>query len=105
MSMNDRQKGFENKFAYDQEKLFKIEARACRYLGQWAAEQLGLSGDEAADYAKSVVASNMDEPGLDDVTNKVLGDFQAKNLDITLHMIETKLEQKLAQVAKELEGE
>lgn len=105
MSMNEREKGFENKYAHDQHKLFKIEARACKLLGLWAAEKLSLTPDEADAYAKAVVASNMDEPGFDDVKAKVLKDFEEKGLDITAHMIDVALEKKLNLAAEQIEND
>ena len=54
-TFDKRQEGFERKFAHDAELKFKAEARRNRLLGSWAAELMGLSGDEADAYAKSVV--------------------------------------------------
>lgn len=105
MSMNEREKGFENKYAHDQHKLFKIEARTSKLLGLWAAEKMSLTADEADAYAKEVIASNMDEPGFDDVKAKVLKDFQAKSLDITAHMIDVALEKKFALAADQIEND
>jgi hypothetical protein len=34
-SFEDRKKGFEKKFAHDEEKEFKISARRNKYLGEW----------------------------------------------------------------------
>ena len=45
---SDRQKGFERKFAHDEELRFKATARRNRLLGLWAAEKLGKTGDDAA---------------------------------------------------------
>ena len=42
--LDERKKGFEGKFARDQELEFKILARRNKYLGVWAAEKLGISG-------------------------------------------------------------
>ena len=36
-SFDDRKKGFEKKFAHDEEKQFKINARKNKYLGEWAS--------------------------------------------------------------------
>jgi len=77
----DRENALETKYAHDQEKLFKIEARACKLLGLWAAQEMGLSGDEAADYAGNVIAHNLKEPGLNDVVTKVSADLAAKDKD------------------------
>ena len=35
-SFDERQKGFEKKFAHDQELQFKVSARRNKYVGQWA---------------------------------------------------------------------
>ena len=76
----DRERGEEKKFSLDQETLFKATARRNKLLGLWAADVLGLAGDEAEAYAKSVVVSDLEEPGDEDVIRKVLGDFDAKGV-------------------------
>ena len=83
MSMDDRQKGFETKYALDQQLQFKIEARASKLVGNWAAGKMGLSAEETVTYAREVVASNLDEPGFDDVKRKVMGDFSAAGVTVT----------------------
>ena len=52
-------------------------------LGLWAAEQMGVSGEAADDYAKEVVVSDFDRPGDEYVLEKVLKDFTDKGLDIS----------------------
>ena len=42
-----REESFENKFAHDEEVLFKVLAHANRMVGLWAAEKLGKTGAEA----------------------------------------------------------
>ena len=37
VSMNDREKAFENKYAHDQEKKFRVIARRNTLRGVWAA--------------------------------------------------------------------
>jgi hypothetical protein len=73
----DREKGFESKFAHDQETQFKIMNRRNKLLGLWAAELMGKTGDAAAAYAKEVVAADFDEPGDEDVFRKVRKDLDA----------------------------
>ena len=48
--LDERKKGFEGKFARDQELEFKILARRNKYLGVWAAEKLGISGPAVEEY-------------------------------------------------------
>ena len=77
-SFDDRQKGFENKYAHDQELQFKAQARRNKLLGLWAAEKMGLTGEAANDYAKTVVRADFDEPGDEDVFRKIRKDLDDK---------------------------
>ncbi len=83
-TFDDREKAFENKFAHDEEMKFKAEARANKLLGLWAAELLGKSGDEAEEYAKSIVLSDFEEAGREDVFRKVSGDLGDKADEATI---------------------
>ncbi len=74
-TFDEREHAFENKFAHDAEMQFKAEARRNRLLGLWAADLLGLSDDEAAEYAKAVVKADFEEAGDEDVYRKVSGDL------------------------------
>jgi hypothetical protein len=91
-SFDDRKDAYEKKFAHDEELLFKAEARCCKLFGLWAAEQMGLNGADAETYAREVIASNLEEPGFDDVKRKVMPDFAQKNVDISEHVIDSMLE-------------
>ncbi|NBX65875.1 MAG: DUF1476 domain-containing protein [Proteobacteria bacterium] len=76
--LENRETAFENKYAHDQDMLFRIESRASRLLGLWAAQEMGLTGEEADNYAGTVVSSNLKEAGTGDVIAKVTGDLVAK---------------------------
>ena len=78
-----RKQDAENRFKHDQELEFKANARRNKLLGLWAAEQMGVSGEAADDYAKEVVVSDFDRPGDEDVLEKVRKDFTDKGLDIS----------------------
>lgn len=79
-SFDKREEGFEKKFAIDEEQRFKAEARRNKLLGLWAAEKLGKSGDDAAAYAKDVVAADFEEAGDADVLRKVTADLAGKGI-------------------------
>ncbi|MEM0986119.1 MAG: DUF1476 domain-containing protein [Pseudomonadota bacterium] len=80
---DDRKKGEEAKYAMDQATEFKVMARRNKLLGLWAADLLGLTGAEAEAYAKTVVLSDLEEPGDDDVFRKVRADLDAKSINRT----------------------
>ena len=74
-TFDDRENAFENKFAHDAEMQFRAEARRNKLLGLWAAELMGKTGDDAANYAKEVVKADFEEAGHEDVVRKVSGDL------------------------------
>lgn len=77
-TFDDRKRSQEAKFAMDEDLRFKAEARRNRLLGQWAAEVLGLTGDEASSYAMNVVTADFEEPGEDDVYRKLKADLAGR---------------------------
>jgi hypothetical protein len=95
-SFDKRGDAFENKYALDESQKFKAEARRNKLLGLWTAEQLGLGSDEAAAYAKEVVAADFEEAGDADVVRKVLGDLTAKGVATTEPAIRTKMDELMA---------
>ncbi|MBI2234353.1 MAG: DUF1476 domain-containing protein [Micavibrio aeruginosavorus] len=88
-NLNDRKDAFENKYAHDQEMMFKLEARTSKLFGLWAAEQLGLSGADAETYAKEVVGANLEEAGFEDIKRKVRADFDKKGIETSDHMLDS----------------
>ncbi len=79
-SFDQREEGFEKKFALDEELRFKAEARRNKLLGLWAAEKLGKTGDAASAYAKEVVAADFEEAGDADVLRKVARDLAGQGV-------------------------
>ncbi|MBP9693471.1 MAG: DUF1476 domain-containing protein [Alphaproteobacteria bacterium] len=96
---DDREKLEESGFSYSQELEFKIYARRARLLGLWAAEKIGLTGQDAENYAKTVVSSDLKEPGHQDLLDKIRADFSSHEVSISDHRL--KLEaQKMYEIAK-----
>ena len=77
-TFDDRESAFESKFAHDADMQFRAEARRNKLLGLWAAGLLGKTDDAAAEYAMTVVAADMQEPGSEDVVAKVAADLAGK---------------------------
>lgn len=97
-TFNDREAGFERKFALDEEQEFRAGARRNRLLGEWAAGLMGL--ESADDYAKAVVKSDFEQPGDEDVLRKVFGDLKSAGVDITEGAVRRKMDELLG-VARE----
>lgn len=99
---DDRKKDAERKFQHDEEMRFKIMARRAKLLGLWVAGQLGLKGDGAEAYAKSMVAEDMTKPGDDDIVAKVIADLKVKGIEMSEHRIRKELEGFAAQAREQL---
>jgi hypothetical protein len=90
-TFDKRERGFESKFVHDEELRFKATARRNKMLGNWAAGQLGLTGDAAAAYANELVTADLENQADDDTLRKVAEDLRPKGIsaeEITAKMEE-----------------
>lgn len=101
---NDRERAEEAKFALDEDTQFRITARRNRLLGQWAAEQMGLSAVEAEAYAKAVVQADFEEAGDEDVIRKLLGDLTSAGVEVSEGDIRAALDAKMVEARRALLG-
>lgn len=92
-SFSRREKGEERKYEHDQQLLFKAESRRNKLLGLWLAEIFGLTGADADTYAKEVVIADLDEPGVEDIMRKVMGDIKERAATVTEAEVRSKLQQ------------
>ena len=104
-TFDKREEGFEKKFAHDQEMQFRAAARRNRLLGLWAAELMGKSGSGAQDYARTVVESDLQKAGDDDVLEKVRTDLAAAGVPRSDHQIRRVMDDLMAQAVKEIAKE
>ena len=79
-SFDEREKGFEKKFAHDEELQFKVSARRNKYIGEWASKILGYNTDQEKDYIQSVIKADFAEAGDEDVFRKVKDDLKNHNI-------------------------
>jgi hypothetical protein len=103
-SFDDREKAYEKKFAHDAELKFKASARRNKLLGVWAAEKMGMTGDDVEHYAKGVVLADLEEPGDEDVFRKVRSDFNDAGIDQSDHQIRRTMEELMDEAVAQIEG-
>lgn len=99
-TFDDREKGFEKKFALDAEQDFKAAARRNRMLGEWAAGLMGLESTE--EYVRAVVKSDFEQPGDDDVLRKVFEDLKGSGVEIRESDVRMKMDELLAQAREQM---
>lgn len=103
-TFNDREKGFEKKFAHDAELKFKAESRRNKMLAEWAGAKLGIAGAALEDYVKDVRRADLAEKGDDDVVRKVLADFAAKGVSVSEGEIRNAMSAFLAKAVTDIEA-
>ena len=96
-TFNDREQGFERKFALDQDQEFRANARRNRALGEWAAGLMGLEGKHVDEYAQAVVKSDLELPGDEDVLRKVFEDLKGSGVSVSEGDVRMKMAELLAQ--------
>ena len=79
-SFDERKKGFEKKFAHDEEKQFKINAKKNKFLANWASQILGHDDDKQKQYVQEIIKADFAEVGDEDVFRKLNTDLNGKNI-------------------------
>jgi len=100
-TFDKREEGFEKQFAHDEELKFKATARRDRLFGLWAAQQMGLTGTAADDYAKSIVIAEIETH---DPFAKVRKDFDDKGVKQTDDQIRRVMTELLARAVTEIKA-
>ena len=97
-AFDKREEGFEKAFALSEEMRFKALARRNKYLGLWAAEQLGMANKPAQDFAREFWESLIGETD-DEALRRRLGDALP---DISAHRIQRKIDEMMARATREI---
>lgn len=104
-TFDEREKEFEARFKHDQEFRFKVTARRNRLLGLWAAAQMGIAGEAAETYAKSVVDAEFAPGGDRRVVDKIAADFAAKGVSLSPAQVRFQLDHFAEEAKKQLMAE
>ena len=94
-TFNDREKGFEKKFANDQEAEFRISAKRNKLLASWVADLLKFNEEQKKNYITEVIKADFQESGDEDVFRKIKKDLEGKNIQ------DTEIRQKMSEFLEE----
>ena len=103
-AFSERERAFEEKWAHDEELRFRVLARRNKLLGLWAAGEMGLAGAEAESYSQAIVMAEVAKEGDEAVFGKIKGDFGARRIVRTDHLIRTRMDEFLATAKKDVMG-
>ncbi len=100
-TFDNRENAFENMFAHDEEMMFKITARRNKLIGIWAAEKMGLTPEETASYATSVVQADFEEAGDEDVVRKLMGDLTSAGVEVDDAVVRAALDDQMVEARRQ----
>ncbi|MGA8364832.1 MAG: DUF1476 domain-containing protein [Solirubrobacteraceae bacterium] len=101
-AFEDREKGYEAKWAHDEDLRFRTIARRNKLLGLWGAAQMGLAGPAAESYAHELLSLEVRGGRDEDIARKVHEDFAGHGIAISDHAIGRKMEELLAEAARQV---
>lgn len=91
-SLTNREKAYEAKYAHDQEMFFLIEARRNKLIGLWAAEMMGMDGEDAEAYARSIQFTEIETPGSGNISHRLRTDLIDKGITIDAEIMDEQLQ-------------
>jgi hypothetical protein len=104
-AFDDRERAFEAKFQLDEELAFKVNARRDKLLGLWVADQIGLTGQQAAVYARSVVYSDLADSHHDAMIAKLKADLDRVQIHKTDAELRAQMDKLLVAARDEIASE
>lgn len=98
----ERESGYEAKWAHDGEMQFKIMSLRNARLARWAAELMALPSSQLTEYAEAVTAAGVSDPKNDPVFAKIRNDLAARNIACPNSTIRQKMQELYTQAEQEL---
>lgn len=99
---DEREHAFEAKLAHDEELKFKARARRDKWLGLWAAAKLGKIGEEAEDFARRLVAAEIEKDSAGQIFKTLRADFDRAGVDVGDHEIRRKMDELLVAAVEDI---
>lgn len=85
------EQGREKHFELMQELVFLATSHAAKTTGLWAAQKLGLSGDDAHAYASEALEAFLAKPNQTEFIQKLVEDLNSKGVKVSRHRIDVTL--------------
>jgi hypothetical protein len=103
-TFDDREQAFERMFVHDEDMRFRALARRNKVLGQWAAEQLGLSDQEASAYVEEIRKSTVVAQGDEQIVRKLSQDFESAGVPVSEGEIQERMNELLAKAITQIKS-
>src|SRR5215210_9493242 len=94
-TFDEREQAFERMFVHGEDTRFRALARRNKVLGQWAAEQLGLSGQDASAYMEEIRNITVAAQGDEQILRKLRQDFEGAGVAVSESQVREKMSELL----------
>jgi hypothetical protein len=101
-AFEDREKGYEAKWAHDEDLRFRTISRRNKLLGQWAAAELGLAGAAAESYLNELLTLEVRGAREQDIAHKLQEDFADRKIAVSEHTIHSRMDELLAEAGEQV---
>ena len=101
-AFDEREEGFERRFAADEALNFKATARRNRLLALWVAELTRKSPGDAEAYAKALVDAQVEKTDDGALFESLHEEFKSAGVEMSDHRIRRKMEETLAKARKDI---
>ncbi|HEV3043354.1 MAG TPA: DUF1476 domain-containing protein [Roseiarcus sp.] len=101
-AFEEREEGFEKRFAVDEALSFKARARRNKLIGLWAAALMGKTAEDAEAYAKTVVAAQVERADDEALFAALRAAFNSAGVEVSDHLLRRKMSETLAQAQAEV---
>lgn len=101
-TFEEREKGYEAKWAHDEDLRFRTITRRNKLLGLWASAQIGLEGAAAESYVNALLELEVRGASDKDIAHKIQTDFTTHKIVQSDHMIHRRMEELLAEAADQV---
>jgi hypothetical protein len=98
----ERERGYEAKWAHDEEMHFKIMSLRNARLARWAGELMTLPATQLDQYAQTVVAAGLSDQKSDPIFAKIKKDLAAYRVTCPDSALREKMKELYTQAEKEL---
>ena len=101
-TFDDRERGYEARFAHDQDLIFKAEMRRDKLLGLWAGERMGLTGETLTAYVQSLTHADLAAHGAEGLFHKLMTDLAAKGVECLPQELRAQMDELLHKAQAEI---
>ena len=94
-TFDERETGFEAKFAHDAELKFRVIAHRNKALGLWVGEQLGLTGEKLDAYVAAIIHAEVVDADETHLVARIVSDLALAGKSVTEAAIAAKMNELL----------